>query len=139
MKKGNFKQLLELCTLDSNFIFNQKYYSQYEGFAMGSPLSAPMANIFLCHHESKWLTECPHEYKPLLYKRYVDDTFLVFRDPGHIQPFLNYLNSRHPNISFTVEYESNNSLNFLDITVTKKDNDTGFMFIFNVFRIDITR
>ena len=54
---------------------------------MGSPLSAPMANLFLCHHEEQWLHECPQEFKPLLYRRYVDDTFLVFQKHDHLDAF----------------------------------------------------
>ena len=31
----------------SFFIFDQKYYKQYDGVAMGSPLGPTLANIFL--------------------------------------------------------------------------------------------
>ena len=65
---------------------------------------------------------CPLHFKPKLYRRYVDDTFLLFSDPSHIPLFLNYLNSQHTNISFTYEKETNNSLNFLDVLVERKDN-----------------
>ena len=37
------------------------------------------ANIFLCFHETIWLEDCPKYYKPVLYKRYVDDTFIAFQ------------------------------------------------------------
>ena len=35
---------------------------------------------------------------------------------------MEYLNTKHPNISFTSEIETNNRLNFLDISVCKVDN-----------------
>ena len=35
----------------------------------------------------------------------------------HVTKFLNYLNSKHRNIKFTVEREENNSLSFLDIKI----------------------
>ena len=35
---------------------------------------------------------------------------------------MDYLNIKHPNISFTSEIESNNRLSFLDISVCKVDN-----------------
>ena len=95
-----------------HFVFNGEHYIQHEGFAMGSPMSAPMANIFLSHHEVHWLQDCPVEFRPLLYKRYVDDTFLAFEKKDHIEKFFNYMNSRHPNILFTREYESNNKISF---------------------------
>ena len=108
MTKQTFKKLLLLCVNDNHFIFNGKNYRQFEGFAMGSPLSAPMANLFLCHHEEQWLHECPQEFKPLLYRRYVDDTFLVFQTQDHLDTFFRYINSKHQNMKFTMEREYDN-------------------------------
>ena len=89
---------------------------------MGSPLGPTLANLFLCHHETKWLTNCPLEFKPTLYKRYIDDTFLLFKDASHIDKFLNYLNAQHPSIQFTSDIETNSMLNFLHRTITKINN-----------------
>ena len=47
-----------------------------DGVAMGSPLGPTLANAFLCHHEKKWLNDCPNNFKPGFYKRYVDDIFV---------------------------------------------------------------
>ena len=55
------------------------------------------------------MSECPIDYKPFSYGRYVDDTFL-FSSELHVTKFSNYMNSRHRNIKFTVECEENNSL-----------------------------
>ena len=131
--KKLFKKLLEVCISDNHFLFNKEHYCQHEGFAMGSPLSAPMANIFLCYHEQKWLDECPVEFKPLLYRRYVDDTFLVFRKNEDITKFYEYLNNKHKNIKFTIENEQNNSLSFLDIQLNKTGN-IGNGFSLGIFR-----
>ena len=86
------------------------------------PLKHTFANIFMCFHETVWLNDCSFEFKPALYKRNVDDTFLLFNDASHIQPFLGYLNSRHPNIKFTKEIELDNCLSFLDFNVSRKDS-----------------
>ena len=99
--KNEFKKLLNLCVNDNHFIFNKQHYMQHEGFAMGSPLSAPMANIFLCFHEQKWLENCPNAFKPLMYRRNVDDTFLIFRTPEQIEQFFHDFNNVHRNIQFT--------------------------------------
>ena len=37
-------------------------------------------NAFLCHYGKLWLDNCPPEYKPVAYRRYVDDIF-VFLSP----------------------------------------------------------
>ena len=86
---------------------------------MGSPLGPTLANVFLCYHENIWLQNCPSEFKPVIYRRYVDDTFLLFRSKHHIEKFRNYLNRQHKNIKFTSETENENSISFLDIKITR--------------------
>ena len=38
---------------------------------MGSPLGPNWANTFLAHYEQIWLNDCPDEFKPVYYKRYL--------------------------------------------------------------------
>ena len=68
-------ELLKLATTESSFIFDNKLYKQIDGVAMGSPLGPTLANAFLCHYEKIWLNECPSQFKPVVYRRYVDDIF----------------------------------------------------------------
>ena len=89
---------------------------------MGLPLSPIFANIFLNFHECNWLRDCPLEFKPLIYKRYVDDTFIKFRNYSHAPLFLDYLNSQHPNIKFTMEIENSGKLSFLDCIVLRSES-----------------
>ena len=89
---------------------------------MGSPLGPTLANAFLCFHEQIWLNECPDEFKPAYYRRYVDDIFVLFRSPDHLEKFKNYLISKYRNIRFTCEKEQNNSMPFLDILITRISN-----------------
>ena len=88
---------------------------------MGQPLSPTFVNIFLCFQEEKWLSSCPH-FKPVFYRRYIDDTFLVFKHSSHVPLFLNYLNNKHPNIKFTSETEISNKLPFLDCNIHRVNN-----------------
>ena len=68
---------------------------------MGTPLGPTLSNIFLAHHEENWLQSGPTQlFKPIVHRRYVDDTFTCFSDPSNADKFLTYLNSKHPNISF---------------------------------------
>ena len=73
-------------------MFDNKYYSQIDGVAMGSPLGPTLANIFLSYHESSWLKDCPKDFKPVYYKRYVDDILVLLNKPQHAQFFLEYMN-----------------------------------------------
>ena len=89
---------------------------------MGSPLGPTLANIFLCFHEQIWLDNCPVEFKSVIYRKFVDDAFLLFRSKEHIEKFRLYLNCQHPNITFTSEIEENNSISFLDIKISRDNN-----------------
>ena len=90
---------------------------------MGCPLSATLANIFLCFHEEKWLNDCPNDFKPFYYKRYVDDTFIIFKNDQQAKQFLEYMNSRHDKIKFTIETETENQIPFLDLLIKKIDGN----------------
>ena len=92
LKRSQFKELLELASLDNHFIFDGTIYKQIDGVAMGSPLGPTLAMAFMCYMEEKWLSDCPLDFKPLFYRRYVDDTFLIFKSQTNVQKFLEYLN-----------------------------------------------
>ena len=128
--KGDLRKLLELAVYENHFLFDGILYDQADGVAMGSPLGPTLANAFLCFHESNWLADCPLDFKPIFYHRYIDDTFLVFSSPDHILPFQQYLNQKHANIKFTVERESEKCLAFLDVHVKREMNS----FVTSIFR-----
>ena len=120
--KDIFRRLLNLAVKGCIFIFNGILFEQIEGLGMGLPLGPTFANIFLCYWEKIWLRDCPKEFKPILYKRYLDDTFLVFNNLDQIDKFLQYLNNQHQSIKFTADIENNNKLAYLDVLI-EKDND----------------
>ena len=130
LSKSQLRKLIELATLDNYFFFNGDIYKQVDGVAMGSPLGPTLANLFMNYMEKKWLEECPLDFKPVLYRRYVDDTFLLFKSRNHVELFRSYLNSRHPNISFTCDLEENDILPFLDVKVQRSDAQ----FITSIYR-----
>ena len=71
ISKHDFRNLLNIATKESFFMFNNKYYKQVDGAAMGSPLGPALANIFMCSFESKWLRDCPNDFLPEFYRCYV--------------------------------------------------------------------
>ena len=87
---------------------------------MGSPLGPNMANFFLSFYEINWLELCPKEFKPVFYRRYVDDIFVLFESAEHLSKFRNYFNTCHPSMSFSFEQEKNGKLSFLDIEVSRE-------------------
>ena len=76
--KDSFRALLETAVLNSYFVFGQKLYKQVDGVGMGLPLGPTLANAFLCYHEKNWLDHCPVEFRPVYFRRYVDDCFMIF-------------------------------------------------------------
>ncbi len=76
---------------------------------MGSPVSAVVANLYMKFVEEEALNSAP--VKPVLWKRYVDDTSL-----------LNHLNSVKPSIKFTMESDEDIKLPLLDCLL-KRESD----------------
>ena len=125
LSKTGFKELLSLATKDSHFVFDGTLYKQIDGVAMGFPLGLTLANAFLVYHKKNWLEHCQVEYRPLYYRRYIDDIFVLFNSAEHLKRFYSYLNSRHFNISLTIENEKDNRMSFLDVnTIREKDKFT---------------
>ena len=85
---------------------------------MGSPLGPTMANVFLWFYELKWHKQCPSQFKPVFYRRYVDDIFVLFEPAENLSKF--HLNTCHPNMSFSFEQEINSKLSFLDEEVSRQ-------------------
>ena len=99
------------------YFFDGKIYKETDGVAMNSPVGSSSANAFSCFYEEIWLSDCPEDFKRVYDRRYVDEIFALLRSPDHLEKFTNYLNSKHKNIKFTYDPESNNSLPFLDILI----------------------
>ncbi|KAA3678519.1 uncharacterized protein DEA37_0013325 [Paragonimus westermani] len=117
------KDPILLCTENVRFDFVGLAYKQIDGVAMGSPLGPTLANIFLGMIERR---VPDYIADSLLYKRYVDD-ILIFTDAIHFDLFFNFLNNIHPNLSLSHEVESNNSLPFLDVLITRRADGTLYL------------
>ncbi|XP_022111224.1 uncharacterized protein LOC110990496 [Acanthaster planci] len=111
--------LLEFVLRSTYFLYDGSCYEQTDGAAMGSPVSAVIANLYMESFEEEALQSCPPDCCPTLWKRYVDDTFVIApRD--QVSPLLDHLNSLKPSIQFTIENEQDNSIAFLDTMVHRK-------------------
>ena len=65
-------------------MFNKKFYKYIDGVAMGSALGSALAKIFMSSFENKWLKECPYGLKPVFYRWYVDDIYVLFSSLKHV-------------------------------------------------------
>lgn len=120
-KKINYIiELMNIILTHNDFKYNQQWYLQILGCAMGVPFAPCYANIFL--HD--WETEAHAAYtgkKPTLYYRFIDDILFFFS--GTMQELESYKNhmakfNPHVRLTFTTSTEQ---VNFLDITWYKGD------------------
>lgn len=119
-------------TLKQNyFCFNNKFFKQTAGLAMGSPLSPLLAEIFMADLEHTILNLDHAKSRIKFWYRYVDDILICTEGTDRqMEGFLEVINSLNPKIKFTFEKEENNSINFLDLTITKIDDRLSF----NIYR-----
>ena len=115
-----------VATKELFFKFNKKFYKQIDGAAN----MVPLANIFMCSFENKWLKDCPNSLRPVFYRRYVDDIFVLFSSLDEAEKFKKYLFFKHPNINFLLEKEIDGRLSCLDINIFCEEGK----FVTNVYR-----
>ena len=83
-------ELLDMCLRSTYFSYGGEFYEQREGAAMGSPVSAVVANLYMEFFEELALESAPS--RPRLWKRYVDDTCCILRK-GDVDGLLHHLNN----------------------------------------------
>jgi hypothetical protein len=91
---------------------------------MGSPISSLIAEIFLQYYEDIHIKQLLDTKNIALYTRYVDDILIIY-DTTEIQPHIIniYINHIHDNIKLDPKYETHNSINYLDLTITRRQTN----------------
>jgi len=99
--------------LNNNIIkFGDKCFIQKKGVAMGNRLAPLVAIIFMHSLEEK--ARQNHPNFPKFYKRYIDDCLCTWNNSCDLDGFLQFINTIHPNIRFTVEKQDKDGwLSFL--------------------------
>lgn len=114
--KDHLIELVKMCFDTSYFTFQNDYFIQLDGSAMGNPASPSLANLVMNHVLRKVLEIVP--FKIAFLKLYVDDTLLAVPE-SEVDGLLGWFNSIHPKIQFTMEKEVDNTLAFLDTLVVR--------------------
>lgn len=114
------KELLELLEINlrrNDFVFNDQFYLQVKGTAMGKRFAPAYANIFMANWEHEVFLKC--RKKPLYYFRYLDDIWGIWDGSDkEFDDFMLILNSHDSSIQLEAEFNAN-SIDFLDTTVFK--------------------
>ena len=114
------KEILELLELSLNcndFLFNNQWYLQVSGTAMGKKFAPAYANLDMAVFEEEVLSMA--NQKPLAYFRFLDDIFIIWpHSLEHFNQFFDLLNNHRQSIKFQYTI-SESSVDFLDVTVYK--------------------
>ena len=117
MSTSALLRLAELVLTLNSFQFNDQFFEQISGVAMGTKMGPSYACIFMGYLEHLvWTTyDGP---LPSVYHRYIDDCIGITDMPeADLSRFINFINVFNPSIRFT-SHISTTCVNFLDITIT---------------------
>ena len=124
-KTVSTESLMDLASLvlkNNYFEFNDNFYLQKQGTAIGTKMAPSYAVLFMDAIESAFLDSVAQ--KPLIWWRYIDDIFLVWEHGENtLIDFIAELNAFHPSVKFTSEW-SKKCINYLDVSVSKEEDGT---------------
>lgn len=90
---------------------------------MGAP-SSIFPEIYLKYFENTKIFDILVKHYIIVYFQYADDILIVYKNNAtNIHKVLITFNNMTPTTKFTMEEEYKNKINFLDITISKDDNN----------------
>ena len=114
-------ELLELSLKNNDFLFNNEWFLQISGTAMGVDYAPHYADIYMAKFEKDALEKCP--LKPHTYLRFLDDVFIIWTHGREsFDTFLGILNNHEPPIKFK-SMINENYVDYLDTTIFKNQCD----------------
>lgn len=117
-------ELLEITMRNSDFEFNNEYFLQILGIAMGKRYAPQLANLYLIDFDTQAMEG--FKIKPSYYVRYLDDIFFLWEGTEiELKEYEQFLNSRIPDIKVTLEYSQQEN-NFLDTTIYKQQTQDTY-------------
>lgn len=125
----DIKSLLTIVLNNNVFHFEDHFYRQHHGLAMGSRIAPVLAILSLDYLERNTIFSNPPVHITF-YKRYVDDTLAIVNNLDEATTLTNYLNNQHPSIRFELELPTpENIINILDLKIKLNSDgniDTSF-------------
>ncbi|XP_072042857.1 uncharacterized protein [Amphiura filiformis] len=125
-------ELLEFILTTTYFSFRGNIYRQKFGAAMGSPVSAIVANLYMEWLEQQAIATAPLDCAPKYWRRYVDGVLEVIKKDT-TEKLTEHLNKvdETGNIKFTYEEEKDCSIHtFLDTLVVRKQDGSIKLLIY---------
>ncbi|XP_077139819.1 uncharacterized protein LOC143804976 [Ranitomeya variabilis] len=102
-------------------MFQDSYYAQLQGTAMGANVAPPYANAYMAAFENDFVYEHPlFTSHCRVWRRYIDDIFCVWDGPlESLIIFDQHINSIWPELGFTLQHD-NSKISFLDTLIYKE-------------------
>ncbi|XP_067130363.1 uncharacterized protein [Centruroides vittatus] len=114
-------ELAHLICYTSFFEFEGNVFLQGRGVLMGSPTSAILCKLVLRQLENTVL--CNIQQHIILYARYVEDIFILWKREPNLQHFLDTINDNPYSLLLQVDQRSDTNVNFLDISIKCKQGE----------------
>ena len=106
--------LLKTVLYTNYFTFNDTFYEQTHGVAMGTPCACTITDIFICKFVEKHFFNWT--FLPRFYRQYRDDSFGIWlHGEETLKEYLIYLNTLHETIQFTLSFGK--QIQYLDLNI----------------------
>ena len=120
--------LLKIILYNNDFYFNNEYFLQKKGVAMGQCFAPSVANLYLFLWENQ-LSNLFNKF-PIIWYRYIDDIFCIWESSiDNLHLFINFINNLDANIQVTFNYNITNVV-YLDLIVYKSNNKLNYKVYF---------
>ena len=110
-------RLADLVLKNNMFQFNNRFYLQNQGTAMGTKMAPSYAILYMAKFEKEAIST--YRLKPKLWLRYIDDVFMIWQHGlAELLKFVDFLNSINDTIRFTCESDPQ-QIPYLDVRVIR--------------------
>jgi len=117
--KNTYINIIKFICNNNYFTYNNELYRQINGTPMGGKMSSNLSGIVVNSILDEFFQNS--NIKPKYICKYVDDIFLII-NKNECDIILNEINKINKNIQFTMEKETNEQINYLDITIIRNKN-----------------
>jgi hypothetical protein len=118
-----FRSLLFIVLSYNIFTFDNRFFKQIKGIAMGSRCGPSIANVFVYNYEKKWLVI----HRPIAYYRFIDDLLLILIMDNEV---IESLKNAFGSLVLKTKVDKNVQFLDLDISVNEFTNRLNFKLFF---------
>ena len=101
------------------FVFQDKIYHTNKGVAIGSPISSTTAEIFIQYYANTYIKHILDIKNVRYYTRYLDEALIIYNNRINHESITQQINQIHKDMRFNPAHETNNTINFLDLQITR--------------------